>query len=378
MRQGQGQPRGTRYPVSAALRKADGTEDGKIVVAGQFGVARFNANGTLDGNFGNAGIMDNPDSSGDAVAILGNGDIVVAGTDYSDFAVAIYKETGERCSAATTDFNGDIDEALAVAIQSDGKILLLGHAGIGSAGDFALARYKGGNCPLRLWLGLFLAYHIFVHPQELVGPPVPPEGPIRDKVYDQLQIGPSEQLAIPALDGSAFTGEKRPGYQAFELTNAAGESRQNAPFVAVTNALGDLSLELLDVHELLVPTDIAAGRVGGETMSGSQSAPLLKCYRVKIESGARAQRARKPFIITDGLKRTWTFAVGEPESLCKPIDRRGRELIGPALSLVAYQVNDVRTDTSPKPVALPTASEFGVRVLQVEQPELLFVPSLAE
>jgi Domain of unknown function (DUF5122) beta-propeller len=59
------------YPVSVALRKADGTEDGKIVVAGQFGLARFNANGSLDKDLANSGIMDTPDNTGDAVAILG-------------------------------------------------------------------------------------------------------------------------------------------------------------------------------------------------------------------------------------------------------------------------------------------------------------------
>ena len=147
----------------------------------------------------------------------------------------------------------------------------------------------------------------------------------------------------------------------------------------MTNAVGDLVLEVQEAQQLLVPTDMAAGRVGGEMMSGSESAPLLKCYRVKMESDDRAPRAKKPLTITDGLKRTWTFALGEPESLCKPIDRRGRELAAPALSLVGYRLKDLKTaGTSPSRVRLPTASEFGARVLRVEQPELLFVPSLAE
>jgi hypothetical protein len=296
-----------------------------------------------------------------------------------DFAVAIYEPTGEPCSgeaSVTTDFNGHDSQAIAMAIDSDGKILLVGlaHNGTDTYSDFALARYKGGNCPPTRWLGFYAVYNPFVHPQDLVGPPVPPEGP-----YNQLPIGPSQQLAIPASGGDAFAGPKRPGYQAVKLTNAAGESRQEGSWVAVTNAVGDSVLEVLEAQQLLVPTDIAAGRVGGETMSGSQSAPLLKCYRVKIESGDRAQRTRRPFTITDGLKRTWTFSLGQPESLCKPIDRSGRELTGPALSLVGYQVKDLKTaGTSPKPLALPTASELGARVLRVEQPELLFVPSLAE
>ena len=38
----------------------------------------------------------------------------------------------------------------------------------------------------------------------------------------------------------------------------------------MTNAVDDSVLEVLEVQHLLVPTDIAAGRIGGETMSGHQ------------------------------------------------------------------------------------------------------------
>ena len=187
---------GGGYPVALALRDANGAEDGKIVVAGHFGVARFNANGTLDENFGSSGIVETPDNAADAVAIEGNGDIVIAGTDSSDFSVAIYKPTGQRCSFTTTDFNGDIDEAFGTAIQNDGKLLVLGHAGIGNTGDFAAARYSGGNCPLRISRN-FLAYHVYVPVYDKIGPPIPLDG---------LKIGLSEELALPAADGGRVLG----------------------------------------------------------------------------------------------------------------------------------------------------------------------------
>jgi uncharacterized delta-60 repeat protein len=367
------------FPVSVASRKSDGTEDGKIVVAGQFGVARFNANGSLDKDFGNAGIMNNPDNTGNTVAILGSGNIVVAGEAFgsNDFGVAIYEATGQRCSvngSVTTDFNGDIDRASAMAIQADGKILVIGSTGQGTYEDFALARYKGGACSHNILLAPWVAGHIFIHPQDLIGPPAPL---FRDELYKRLQIGSSEQLVIPASTGSAFAGPTRPGYQAFKLINDGGESRQKGSLLAVTNDMGDQLLELVEAQQLLVPTEIAAEPAEGVPASGLRSAPFLKCYRVKMHSSDGALRVRKSVSITDALKHTRTFEVGEPESLCKPIDRRGRELIGPALGLMSYRVKDIKTSGT-YPVRLSTVNEFGARVLRVEQPEILFLPSFAQ
>jgi uncharacterized delta-60 repeat protein len=364
------------YPVSVALRAANGTEDGKIVVAGQFGVARFKPNGSFDTDFGTNGIMDNPDNTGNAVAIVENGRIVVAGQAAGDFAVAMYEPTGKVCSDATTDFSGYFEEAFAITIQSDGKIVVAGYGEPSASADwdFALARYQGGNCPIRLaTLGYYAAYHFFVHPQDLVGPPVDPSGP--------LQVGRAEHLAVPASAGKAFAGRKQPGYEAFKLTNAAAKHSGKGLTVAVTDTFGDSVLERFEQQQLLVPTDIAAGRIGGVTVSGSRSAPLLKCYRVTTQSGdkAPAPGERKSFIVTDALKRSWTFEIGEPKSLCKPVDRRGRELTGKVPSLLGYQVKVIETaGPSRGPLRLPTANEFGARMLHVGQPELLFVPALTE
>jgi uncharacterized delta-60 repeat protein len=367
------------YPKSMALRRADGVEDGRIVVAGQFGVARLNSDGSVDKTFGNAGIMDNPDNDGNAVAILGNGRIVVAGGSNFDFAVASYTTSGGSCSskgALTTDFAGGTDSAQAMAVQSDGKVVLMGYASQPSKGgpdwDFALARYKVGDCQIRWW-GDLVSFNIFVHPRDIIdGPPPIP----------QLQIVRSQQFAIPASDGEAFAGPTRPGFEAFPLTNAGGEreDRQRGSLVRATNVLGSPMLELLEAQQILVPTDIEGERVGGGTVAGSVSAPLLKCYRVKIHSINGAHRDRRTFTITDALGRRQTLEVGEPESFCKPVDRRGRELIGEAVSLVGYPVKDIKgSGRSATSVRLRVVNEFAPpRVLQVEHPELVYLPSLAE
>jgi uncharacterized delta-60 repeat protein len=91
------------------------------------------------------------------VAIQSDGKIVAAGfavcqpcagpTEPHDFALARYNTDGSLDSTfdgdgkVTTDFAANVDEAFAVAIQADGKIVAGGSASISGA-DFALARYN--------------------------------------------------------------------------------------------------------------------------------------------------------------------------------------------------------------------------------------------
>lgn len=138
-------------------------KDGKIVAIGpvfafglyQFGLARFNADGSLDSSFGTegkvttsfTGLLDRP-----AAAVLQkDGRIVVAGStgfmESLNFAVARYNRDGTLDAEfgvggkMTTDFDGMLDEANAVAIQRDGRIVAAGEAVVGGSRDFALARY---------------------------------------------------------------------------------------------------------------------------------------------------------------------------------------------------------------------------------------------
>ncbi len=144
--------------------------DGKIVVAGgawggKFAVVRYNADGTLDVNFGNDGI---------ATAVVGNaydaynmpyalalqpdGKILVAGSANNganlDFAVVRFNADGAldpgfgtngQLSTSFAYFNQDYNDiANALALQPDGKILVAGKAqlyGYYSNFDFAVARY---------------------------------------------------------------------------------------------------------------------------------------------------------------------------------------------------------------------------------------------
>jgi uncharacterized delta-60 repeat protein len=122
--------------------------DGKLLVVGRvdftFALARFEANGDLDLNFGSAGLVTTSFSTGDgsssarAAAIQPDGKIVVVGYandgTHDDFVVTRYAPDGALDPSfgsdgkATVDFWGMSDGAECVAIQTDGKILVGGSA----------------------------------------------------------------------------------------------------------------------------------------------------------------------------------------------------------------------------------------------------------
>jgi uncharacterized delta-60 repeat protein len=140
--------------------------DGKIVIAGDsnsfgaghphnFGLIRYNANGSLDTSFNGTGMVTTNFGALDtalSVAVQADGKIVAGGYSWaygpSDFAVARYNADGSLDTSfdgdgkVTTDF-GSSDWGASVALQADGKIVVVGGTTV-SAGpaSFALARYN--------------------------------------------------------------------------------------------------------------------------------------------------------------------------------------------------------------------------------------------
>lgn len=163
----------TDFPGLAAVASSVLVQpDGKILVAGgafpdftflgDFEVARYNSNGSLDTSFGNGGIVTTSfpgqGSYAFALALQADGKIIAAGTDFvnfssddssdTDFAVARYNSNGTPDTTfgnggqVTTDFDGFNDDAFSVLIQSDGKIVAVGSAkNPATFYDFAAVRY---------------------------------------------------------------------------------------------------------------------------------------------------------------------------------------------------------------------------------------------
>jgi uncharacterized delta-60 repeat protein len=125
--------------------------DGRIVAAGEsggdFALARYNRDGSLDTSFDSDGKVTTDFGGSEvatAVAVHPDGRCVAAGGSDEDFALAGYKVDGSLDTSfdsdgkVTTDFGG-FEFASDVAIQPDGRIVAAGNSG----GDFALARYLG-------------------------------------------------------------------------------------------------------------------------------------------------------------------------------------------------------------------------------------------
>ncbi|MEI8201701.1 MAG: T9SS type A sorting domain-containing protein [Bacteroidota bacterium] len=138
--------------------------DGKIVAAGWsytngiyniISVTRYKTNGNIDSTFGTAGIAFGPAtnySDAYATAIQTDGKILVAGFTENgsdnDFVLLRFNTDGTldntfgTAGATSTDFGSVEDRAFAMAVQTDGKIVLAGQMGNGSNLDIALARYN--------------------------------------------------------------------------------------------------------------------------------------------------------------------------------------------------------------------------------------------
>ena len=111
--------------------------DGKIVLAGRaligavknFGLARFNANGTLDNTFDTDGVtitaFGTTDSEIKSIAIQTDGKILAVGSGSDGFALARYNTNGSLDNTFDVDgkITSDAGAGKGVVIQSDGKIL---------------------------------------------------------------------------------------------------------------------------------------------------------------------------------------------------------------------------------------------------------------
>lgn len=154
---------GTESATAVALQR-----DGKIVLAGyawqkssgfDFAVVRYRPDGRLDASFGTGGSatfdFDGQEDLAHAIAVQPDGGIVVAGGNRGPETRANFElvrlhadgsldSTFGKLGRIVTDFEGGRDEAHALVLQPDGKIVVAGETlrkraptGI----DFSLARY---------------------------------------------------------------------------------------------------------------------------------------------------------------------------------------------------------------------------------------------
>lgn len=146
------------YAGSVAIQADD-----KILLAGysdsatiqRFALTRYNVNGTLDNSFGNDGKLEGnykqSHTEFNASVLQPDGKLLVAGSAWNgidnDFAIARYNSNGSpdktfgNNGQQITDL-GATDEAVSIALQPDGKIVVAGRSGDNyGLYQFAAARY---------------------------------------------------------------------------------------------------------------------------------------------------------------------------------------------------------------------------------------------
>ncbi len=173
--------------------------DGKIIIVGSWSatetsfkfntVVRFNTDGTLDTDFGNGGIVRHQfggsfpikHEEAKAVVIQNDGKVVVAGdvtkeSGEKDFYIIRYNSDGSLDNGFGSkgftfiDFIGLHDEVYSMALQSDGKFVLAGASGDSSnRWDMAFARVNADGTlekrfNLDLGSNIDVAYTVLIQP----------------------------------------------------------------------------------------------------------------------------------------------------------------------------------------------------------------------
>ncbi|HMA38255.1 MAG TPA: S-layer homology domain-containing protein, partial [Chloroflexia bacterium] len=156
----------TRLPGGAAHVNALALQlDGRIIVAGEqqgsttdFAVARYLPGGSLDPGFGSGGLVFTDFQGGadtvNALVVQSDGRLLVAGTTFTstgtsrlNVALARYLPNGSLDPSfgtggqVVTSFGGAADSAQALAVQSDGRIVVAGAHGPYGSQQFLVARY---------------------------------------------------------------------------------------------------------------------------------------------------------------------------------------------------------------------------------------------
>ncbi|MGQ0595212.1 MAG: hypothetical protein ACT4QB_22015 [Gammaproteobacteria bacterium] len=147
----------TRIGALAAASSLELQADGKLVAAGasqgtfaDFAVARYNPDGSLDPSFGSGGQVLTDLSGSDqatALALQPDGKIVAAGASGAGFALVRYNPDGTLDTGfgsggrVLTDIGGS-DAATSLVLQANGKLVAAGISADGPDSAFALLRYN--------------------------------------------------------------------------------------------------------------------------------------------------------------------------------------------------------------------------------------------
>ena len=142
----------SEFPT-ALMRQGDGkllvvaTTNNRLTTAQDTVLLRYNADGSLDSGFNGSGKLTaglNTSLNANPLLLQPDGKLVLAGWANGNFAVARYNADGSvdtgfgNGGKVSADFGGGADRAYAVTIDSSGRLLVTG----GGSGNLALIRYN--------------------------------------------------------------------------------------------------------------------------------------------------------------------------------------------------------------------------------------------
>ena len=305
--------------------------DGKIVVAGRswsggthnFALARYTAQGDLDTTFDNGGkvVTDiNGDDVAHAVAVQSNGKIVVAGNIKNGDSIALARYTthgnldtsfdAAETGKAEIDVGNAADQARAIALQSDRKIVVAGFSNNGSDNDFAITRYVGG------YLALNYLNYMGVSPNP--NPRVSFPGQSSPGYYNVLHRsgssadGLSRNISYQSQSAGPLTAWRMPasGYgwvvPSDPYTPAAGSPQQSVGSITLTPPFNPAVQEYsttvpFEVSSVIITAVPAHSKATATVNGNSPSTP------VSLEVGKNVVKV----VVTadNGVQRTYTLAI---------------------------------------------------------------------
>lgn len=225
----------TDFPHESEVQAVLLQSDGKVVVAGgaegtstgvDFALARYDTNGKLDASFGNGGKVTTDffglADEAFAIAIQPDGKIMLAGESevsrlHSEFALARYNSNGTldisfgKNGRVTTDFFDLPGSSISGAIfQPDGKVVVTGSADINSSTtrDFGIARYHhDGGLDTSFGNNGKVNIDFFGYDDSANELAIQPDGKIVVVGYASFNINSSSEAALARLnsDGSLDT-----------------------------------------------------------------------------------------------------------------------------------------------------------------------------
>lgn len=313
--------------------------DGKIIAVGfsgntlpragesRFAMLRLNADGSLDNTFASGGkYLSAPASaryqSLNSVVVLGDNRVVAVGTSgdpnapaaspdaiNSDFVALRFSADGALDTSfgnggqAAVDLTGYFDQASAVALQSDGRILLAGFSGNtssqGGGSDFGVARLSADSDQTGRIATLFAPTPV------AQGSPA-----LFTLTLDQPATTPLT-FTYSTVDGTALAGTDFTGVASGILTFNPGETTKTITITTLANAGNTsgatFSLTLTPPAGVTLTNPTLSATILGASQSAPQ--PVISINNVSLSEPAQGQQTFATFVLTLDRASTETVTV---------------------------------------------------------------------